>query len=147
MEILNRKASFNYEIIDTYECGIVLTGTEIKSLRGGHMNIKEGYARVTENELFLCNAHISEYEQGNIFNHDPLRIKKLLAHKKEINAMQKSMSLMGYTLVPLKVYFVKGRAKVLIGVAKGKKLYDKRKSDKEKTVNKEIAKAKKDYNY
>ena len=147
MEILNRKASFNYEIIDTYECGIVLTGTEIKSLRGGHMNIKEGYARVTGNELFLCNAHISEYEQGNIFNHDPLRIKKLLAHKKEINAMQQSMSLMGYTLVPLKVYFVKGRAKVLIGVAKGKKLYDKRKSDKEKTVNKEIAKAKKDYNY
>lgn len=147
MEILNRKASFNYEIIDTYECGIVLTGTEIKSLRGGHMNIKEGYARVTGNELFLCNAHISEYEQGNIFNHDPLRIKKLLAHKKEIIAMQQSMSLMGYTLVPLKVYFVKGRAKVLIGVAKGKKLYDKRKSDKEKTVNKEIAKAKKDYNY
>jgi SsrA-binding protein len=147
MEILNRKASFNYEIIDTYECGIVLTGTEIKSLRGGHMNIKEGYARVTGNELFLCNAHISEYEQGNIFNHDPLRIKKLLAHKKEIIAMQQSMSLMGYTLVPLKVYFVKGRAKVLIGVAKGKKLYDKRKSDKEKTVNKEIAKAKKEYNY
>ena len=141
MEILNRKASFNYEIIDTYECGIVLTGTEIKSLRGGHMNIKEGYARVTGNELFLCNAHISEYEQGNIFNHDPLRIKKLLAHKKEIIAMQQS------TLVPLKVYFVKGRAKVLIGVAKGKKLYDKRKSDKEKTVNKEIAKAKKEYNY
>lgn len=147
MEILNRKASFNYEIIDTYECGIVLTGTEIKSLRGGHMNIKEGYARVTGNELFLCNAHISEYEKGNIFNHDPLRIKKLLAHKKEIIAMQQSMSLMGYTLVPLKVYFVKGRAKVLIGVAKGKKLYDKRKSDKEKTANKEIAKAKKDYNY
>lgn len=147
MEILNRKASFNYEIIDTYECGIVLTGTEIKSLRGGHMNIKEGYARVTGNELFLCNSHISEYEQGNIFNHDPLRIKKLLAHKKEIVAMQQSMSLMGYTLVPLKVYFVKGRAKVLIGVAKGKKLYDKRKSDKEKTVNKEIAKAKKEYNY
>lgn len=147
MEILNRKASFNYEIIDTYECGIVLTGTEIKSLRGGHMNIKEGYARVTGNELFLCNSHISEYEQGNIFNHDPLRIKKLLAHKKEIISMQQSMSLMGYTLVPLKVYFVKGRAKVLIGVAKGKKLYDKRKSDKEKTVNKEIAKAKKEYNY
>lgn len=143
MEISNKKARFDYEIIETVECGLVLTGTEIKSLRSGKMNIKESYARVTDNELFLCNAHISEYEQGTIYNHDPVRIRKLLAHKKEIQDLKESMKLMGYTLVPLKVYLVKGRAKVLLGVGRGKKNYDKRKSEKEKSMNKEAAQAKK----
>ena len=126
MEILNRKAKYNYQIFETVEAGIVLTGTEIKSLRVGKANIKDSYARIKNNEVFLINMHISSYDNGNIFNHDETRERKLLLHKKEILKFRDKIKLEGYTLVPLKVYLKDGRAKVLIGLAKGKKNYDKR---------------------
>ena len=126
MEIVNRKAKYNYQIFETIEAGIVLTGTEIKSLKMGKANIKDSYARIKNNEIFLINMHISSYENGNIFNHDETRERKLLLHKKEILKFRDKIKLEGYTIVPLKVYLKNGRAKVLIGLAKGKKNYDKR---------------------
>lgn len=126
MEILNRKARYDYEIEDTYEAGIVLTGTEIKSIRMGKVNIKDSYAIIRNNEIYLLNTHISLYEEGNRFNHDEDRTRKLLLHKKEILKLKDKLEIEGYTLVPLKIYFVKNKAKVLIGVAKGKKNYNKK---------------------
>ena len=126
MEILNRKARYDYEIEDEYEAGIVLTGTEIKSIRLGKANIKDSYAIIKNNEAYLLNTHISEYSEGNRFNHEETRTRKLLLHKKEIYKLRDKLEIEGYTLVPLKIYFVKGRAKVLIGVAKGKKNYNKK---------------------
>ena len=130
MEILNRKAKYNYQIFDTIEAGIVLTGTEIKSLKLGKANIKDSYVRVKNNEMYIINMHISSYENGNIFNHDETRERKLLLHKKEIFKFRDKIKLEGYTIVPLKVYLKNGRAKVLIGLAKGKKNYDKREGAK-----------------
>ena len=123
----NRKARHDYSIIDTVEAGLVLQGTEIKSIRNGRINLKDGFARIRNGEAFLYNVHISPYEQGNIFNHDPLRTRKLLLHKKQINKLIGETKNTGITLVPLKVYIKDGYAKVLIGLAKGKKQYDKRK--------------------
>lgn len=138
MEILNRKAKYNYQIFDTIEAGIVLTGTEIKSLRLGKANIKDSYARVKNNEIFLINMHISSYDNGNIFNHDETRERKLLLHKKEILKFRDKIKLEGYTIVPLKVYLKNGRAKVLIGLAKGKKNYDKREDIKKRDIERSI---------
>ena len=138
MEILNRKAKYNYQIFETVEAGIVLTGTEIKSLRLGKANIKDSYARIKNNEIFLINMHISSYENGNIFNHDETRERKLLLHKKEILKFRDKIKLEGYTLVPLKVYLKNGRAKVLIGLAKGKKNYDKREDIKKRDIERSI---------
>lgn len=143
MEILNRKASYNYFIEDTYEAGIVLKGTEIKSIRAGKCNIKDSYIIIKNNEAYLLNTHISHYEQGNIFNHEETRTRKLLLNKKEILKLNDKINIEGYTLIPLKMYFVKDRAKVLVGVCKGKKNYDKRESIKEKDIQRELNKSSK----
>ena len=141
MEILNRKARYDYEIEDTYEAGIVLTGTEIKSIRMGKVNIKDSYAIIRNNEIYLLNTHISLYEEGNRFNHDEDRTRKLLLHKKEILKLKDKLDIEGYTLVPLKIYFVKNKAKVLIGVAKGKKNYNKKEIIKERDIQREMEKS------
>lgn len=141
MEILNRKARYDYEIEDTYEAGIVLTGTEIKSIRMGKVNIKDSYAIIRNNEIYLLNTHISLYEEGNRFNHDEDRTRKLLLHKKEILKLKEKLEIEGYTLVPLKIYFVKNKAKVLIGVAKGKKNYNKKETIKERDIQREMEKS------
>ena len=140
MEILNRKAKYDYEIISSYEAGIVLTGTEIKSIRMGKVNLKDSYAIIRNEEIFLLNTHISSYEKGNIFNHEEDRTRKLLLHKNQIKKLQNKVTLEGCTLIPLKIYFVKGRAKVLIGLCKGKKNYDKRESIKERDIQRELQK-------
>ena len=134
IEINNRKAKFDYEIEETIEAGIVLTGTEIKSIRLGKANLKDSYAIIKKNEVFLLGMHISAYKEGNIFNHDELRTRKLLLHKKEILKLNNKITLDGYSLIPIKLYFKGGIAKILLGVAKGKKLYDKRESIKEKDL-------------
>lgn len=140
MEIVNRKARYDYEIEETYEAGIVLTGTEIKSIRNGKVNIKDSYAIIRNNEIYLLNTHISLYDEGNRFNHEEERTRKLLLHKKEILKLKNKVDLEGYTLIPLKIYFVKSKAKVLIGLAKGKKNYDKRESIKKRDMMREMQK-------
>ena len=140
----NRKASHDYIILDTIEAGMVLTGTEIKSVRKAKINLKEGYASIRNGEGFLQNVHISTFEQGNIFNHDPLRTRKLLLHKKQIKYLIEETKTTGVTLVPLKVYLKNGVAKVLIGLAKGKKSYDKRDALKQKDMKREIDRAMKE---
>ena len=138
MEIVNRKARFNYFIKDEIECGIALVGTEIKSIRLGNANINDAYARIKNNEVYLTNMLISKFEQGNIFNHDERRERKLLLHKNEIKKLQKELEQNNYTLLPLKIYFVKNKVKILLALAQGKKLYDKRKALKEKELKREI---------
>lgn len=138
MEIVNRKARYDYEIEEEYEAGIVLTGTEIKSIREGKVNIKDSYAIIRNEEIFLLNTHISSYEKGNIFNHEEDRTRKLLMHKQEIKKLNNKLILEGYTLIPLKIYFVKGKAKVLLGLCKGKKNYDKRETIKERELMREL---------
>lgn len=140
MEILNRKARFDYEIFDRYEAGIALTGTEVKSLREGNANIKDTYAIIKNNEAYLLNMYIKEYKEGNIFNHDETRTRKLLLHKKEIFKMRDAITKEGYTLIPTKVYFKDNHVKVEIAVARGKKSYDKRESIKERDIKRNIAK-------
>ena len=140
MEILNRKVNFDYEIIDTFETGIVLTGTEIKSIRLGKCNLKDSYAIIKNNEIFILNMHISHYEQGNRFNHEETRTRKLLMHKKEILKLRDKLEIEGFTLVPIKLYFKGSKAKLLIGLAKGKKNYDKRETIKKKDIERQIAK-------
>ena len=140
MEIVNRKAKFDYQIISEIEAGIVLTGTEIKSIRNGKANIKDCYGIIKDNEVFLLNMHISQYEQGNIFNHDETRTRKLLLHKKEILKLNDAIRLQGYTLVPLKLYFKKNKAKILLGLCKGNKTYDKRETIKERDIKRNIEK-------
>ncbi len=140
MEIINRQANHNYFVIDTYEAGIVLSGTEIKSIRNGKCNIKDSYAIVKNNEVFLLNTHISSYEQGNRFNHDETRTRKLLLNKSEILKLKNKVELEGYTLIPLKIYFKGSHAKVALGVCKGKKNYDKREVLKEKDIQRELEK-------
>lgn len=139
MEILNRKARYDYEIEQVYEAGIVLTGTEIKSIRLGKVNLKDSYVIVRNGELFLLNTHISSYEKGNIFNHDEDRTRKLLMHKKEILRLGSKVELLGYTLIPLKLYFKNGKVKVEIGLAKGKKNYDKREAIKKRDLEREVS--------
>ncbi len=134
----NKKARHDYSIIDTMEAGMVLQGTEIKSIRNSRINLKDGFIRVRNGEAFLHNVNISPYEQGNIFNHDPLRTRKLLLHKKQIVRLENELKNTGITVVPLKVYIRNGYAKVLIGLAKGKKSYDKREDLKRKDIDRQI---------
>jgi len=142
----NRKARHDYTIEETFETGIVLTGTEVKSMRGGRVNLKDSYAAVEHGELFLYGMHISPYEQGNIFNVDPLRERKLLMHKKEIMRLLGKTKELGLTLVPLKVYFKRDKIKVELALARGKKLYDKREAEAARAAKREIDRAIKDRN-
>jgi SsrA-binding protein len=137
----NKRARHDYEILETWEAGIVLTGTEVKSLRNGRAQITDAYAVVKDGELWLLNAHIAPYEQGNIWNHDPLRTRKLLLHQKEIRRLIGAVERKGLTLVALDLYFKHGRAKVRIGLARGKKLHDKRADLKARDDAREIARA------
>ena len=133
----NKKAYHDYFIEEKYEAGLVLHGTEVKSLRLGKCSIKEGYAKVENGEAYVYGMNISPYEKGNIFNKDPMRVKKLLMHKVEINKLAGKIAEKGFTLVPLQVYFKEGRAKVQIGLARGKKLYDKREDIAKKDARRE----------
>ncbi len=134
----NRKARHDYHIHETFEAGIALTGTEVKSLRAGKANLKDSYARIDNGELMLHNMHISPYEQGNRFNHEPLRTRKLLMHRYEINKLVGQTREKGYTLTPLKLYFSKGKVKVELALTTGKKNYDKRSDMAEKDAKREI---------
>ena len=134
----NRKARHEYLVEDTLEAGLMLTGTEVKSLRTGRANIQESYASPENGEMWLINAHIPEYEQGNRYNHEPRRKRKLLVHRREIDKLQGVVKREGMTLVPLKLYFdQRGRAKLLLGIARGKKAHDKREADKERDWNRQ----------
>jgi SsrA-binding protein len=140
----NRKAYHDYFIEETVEAGIVLQGTEVKSLRAGLAHLTDSFCLVRNNELFLLNANIGPYAYGNIMNHEPLRTRKLLLHKEELRKLAWKISQKGFTLIPLKIYFVRGRAKALIGLARGKKSFDKRDAIKEKEAKREIDRAVKD---
>lgn len=137
----NKKAYHDYFILDTYEAGIELQGTEIKSIRKGSINLKDSFIRIRNDEAFIDNMHIAPYEQGNRFNHEPLRQRKLLLHKKEIKKLQKELKENGLTIVPTKLYFNTSKLKVEIALARGKKLYDKRQDLKEKDSKRDIEKA------
>lgn len=140
IEIQNRKAKFDYEILETFEAGIVLKGTEIKSIRLGKANLKDSYCLIKNNEIFILNMHISSYEYGNIFNHDETRTRKLLMHKKEILKLKSNLEQNGLTIVPLKLYFKKSKAKLLIALARGKHNYDKRESIKKRDEERALKK-------
>ena len=142
----NRKANHDYNILDTIEAGIVLKGTEIKSIRGGRLNLKDGFAGIRDGEIWLYNVHISPFKEGNRFNHDPLRTRKLLLHRRQIDQLVGEVQQAGRTLVPLKVYIKNGVAKVLLGIAEGKKRHDKREDIKRREQNREIQRALKDRN-
>ncbi len=140
MEIINRKAKYEYFIEEEYEAGIALTGTEIKSIRNGKCNLKDCYGIVRNNEVFLLNMYIAPYEEGNIFNHNETRSRKLLLHKKEIKKIKDSLEQQGLTLIPLKGYFKENKFKILLGVCRGKKNYDKRETIKERDIKRETLK-------
>lgn len=142
----NRKARHDYFIEETLEAGLVLQGTEVKSLRLGLANLTDSYAIVKKDEVYLFNANISPYPHGNIMNHDPLRTRKLLLHREEIRKLIGKITQKGFTLIPLKMYFVRGKAKVLIGLAKGKKAFDKRETIKEKESKREVDRVVKEHN-
>lgn len=141
---VNRKARHDYHILDKFEAGIELRGTEVKSLRTGKMSLKESHCAVEQGEIFLIGAHISPYEQGNIYNHDPDRDRRLLMHKREIIRLGTQVAEKGLTIIPLRVYFTKGRAKIQIALCKGKHVADKRQAIRERVENKEIERAMKD---
>ncbi len=141
----NRKARHDYFVIETYEAGIELFGTEVKSLRAGGVNLKDSYCEIDGGEMFALGVHISPYEQGNIFNREPLRPKKLLMHKREIMKLTGLVSREGYTLVPLSLYFKGSRVKMAIGLCKGKKLYDKRDSIAKRDADRDIERAMKNH--
>lgn len=140
MEITNRQAQHDYFILEEIEAGIALTGTEIKSIRNGNANIKDSYAIIKNQEVYLLNMFIKHYEQGNIFNHHETRTRKLLLHKKEILKLYNHIKLEGCTLIPLKLYFKKDKVKILIGLCKGKKNFDKRETIKERDIKRNIEK-------
>ena len=140
MEILNKRARFDYFIEEEIEAGIVLTGTEIKSVRDGKCNIKDCYGVVRNGEVFLVNMYIAQYKEGNIFNHEETRSRKLLLHKKEIKKITQAIEVGGYTLVPIKGYFKENKFKILLGICKGKKNFDKRETIKERDIKREVAK-------
>lgn len=142
----NKKARHDYTIVDTYEAGIVLTGTEIKSVRAARITLKDGFAQIKNGEAWLNNVHITPYEQGNIWNQDPDRTRKLLMKKREIEKLSNELKGTGMTLVPLKVYLKDGFAKVLLGLAKGKHDYDKRESIKRRELDRDIKRQIKAYN-
>ena len=137
MEIVNNKAYFNYFIDNEIEAGIVLKGTEIKSVRKGSVNLTDSYVRIKKNEAYIINMFIDKYDEGNIFNHEPTRERKLLLHKKEIKRLLELTSRDGYTLVPVKLYIKNDKAKISIGIAKGKKLYDKRETIKKRDLERD----------
>lgn len=135
--INNRQAFHEYHILDKYEAGIALVGTEVKSIMAGRIQLKESFVSIKDNEVWLLNAHISHYSHGNINNHDPLRPRKLLLHRREIEKLQKETTIKGMTLVITSIYWKNGRLKFEVGVAKGKKLYDKRETEMRRTIEKE----------
>jgi len=135
---VNRQARYNYFIDETYEAGLVLVGSEVKSLRDGKANLKDSYARIQKGEAFLVNAHVSSYAGANQFNHEPTRMRKLLLHAREIERLTGKTKERGLTLIPLKLYFKNGRAKVELGLARGKKLYDKRETLRRKVAEREV---------
>ncbi len=139
----NKKARHEYLILETYETGIALTGTEVKSIRNGRVTLTDSHARVKDTELWLVGTHISPYEQGNIFNRDPLRERKLLMHRREIEKLRRSTEEKGLTLIPLSVYLKQGKVKVELGLAKGKKLYDKREDQASREAKREMDRARK----
>ena len=145
MEILNRKARYDYEILERYEAGIVLTGNEIKSIRKGSCNLKDSYVIVKNGEVFILGMHISNYKEGSITNLDETRTRKLLLNRKEINKLQGTVEIKGYTIVPVKLYFVNNRAKLEIAVAKGKHTYDKKEAIKKRDNERLAAKELKNY--
>ena len=142
---VNRKARHEYFLEEFYEAGIALTGTEIKSVRKGHVQFKDAYIDFVGNEAFIRDMHIAQYDHGNIFNHDETRLRKLLLHKHEIIKLKRAVQVKGYTVVPTRMYFVKGLAKMEIALARGKDLYDKRQTLKQRDAQREIEKAVKRY--
>ncbi|MDR0297626.1 MAG: SsrA-binding protein SmpB [Streptococcaceae bacterium] len=141
----NKKATHDYTITETFECGLVLTGTEIKSIRRSHIQLRDGFARVKNGEVWLSNVVISHFAEGNLQNHDELRDRKLLLHRKQITTIEKALSDAGMTFVPLKVYFKNGFAKILMALARGKHDYDKRESIKQKDINRDVKRQLKNY--
>jgi SsrA-binding protein len=139
----NKKSQHDYFILSKHEAGIVLTGTEVKSIRENRLNLKDSYAQIKNGELWLIGMHISPYEKGNIYNHDPLRTRKLLMRKREIERLRRSIEEKGLTLVPLSIYLKKGRVKIELAVAKGKHLYDKREDKAAREAKREIERARK----
>ncbi len=142
----NKKALHDYFVLETYEAGIELKGTEVKSLRQGKCNLKDAWCSVVDGEIFVNGMHISPYDHGNIFNRDPMRVRKLLMHKKEISRLYGTVKQEGLTLIPLSIYFKKGRAKVQVGLCKGKKIYDKRETAARKEADRKIDRALKEQN-
>lgn len=140
----NKKARHDYFVLETYEAGIELFGTEVKSIRKGRVNLKDSWCSIDRGEIFVNGMHISPYEQGNIFNRDPMRVKRLLMHKREINRLLGVTKQQGLTLIPLSVYFLNGRAKLEVGLCKGKKLYDKREVAAQKDAKRDMERAFKD---
>lgn len=140
----NKKAFHDYFVDERFEAGIELFGTEVKSIRGGGINLKDSYCMIEKGELFAVGIHVSPYEKGNIFNRDPYRVKKLLMHKKEINKLLGQITQKGYTLVPLSVYFKGSRLKMELGLCRGKKFYDKRESDAKRQAERDIERAHKE---
>ena len=145
MEIYNKKARFDYFIEEEYEAGIVLTGTEIKSIRKGSCNIKDCYGVIRKGEIYLLNMFVGQYKEGKIFNHEETRDRKLLLHKKEIKKISQMIEVQGLTIVPLKLYFKDNKLKVLIGICRGKKNYDKRESIKERDIKRDVERNLKNY--
>ena len=138
---VNRRAYHDYFIDEKYEAGVMLTGTEVKSVRGGRTNLRDGFVRIDRNEAWLENVHISPYAQGNLMNHEPMRPRKLLLHRKEIASLIGKVKQRGYTLIPLRVYFSRNHAKVEVGLARGKRQFDKREAIAEREAKREIARA------
>ncbi|MAG14145.1 MAG: SsrA-binding protein [Spirochaetales bacterium] len=134
---VNRRARFNYQVEDSFECGIALVGTEVKSIKAGKFAFSDAYGRIRENELWLVGFHIAPYEHGTIFNHDPIRERRLLAHRQEIKRLRRKVDERGFTLIPMKVYLKKGLVKVELAVCRGKNLVDKRQSIKQRDLNRE----------
>jgi len=138
---VNRIAAHNYFLLEKFEAGVVLTGTEVKSVRGGRVNLKDAYGLIQEGELWLLNAHIGPYEHGNIFNHTPLRTRKLLVHKQELHKLAGKTQQRGFTLIPTRMYFKHGRVKLELALAKGKQLWDKRETERRRTADREAREA------
>ncbi|MFY9198427.1 MAG: SsrA-binding protein SmpB [Acutalibacteraceae bacterium] len=143
----NKKAFHDYFVIESYEAGIELFGTEVKSIRQGKINLKDAWCGIDNGEIFVHGMHISPYEHGNIFNKDPIRVRKLLMHKNEINRLFGQTKQQGYTLIPLSAYFKKGKVKIQVGLCKGKKSYDKRESIAQKTAQRDVQRALKERQY
>ena len=140
----NKKAYHDYFVEETFEAGIELCGTEVKPIRGGRVNLKDSWCSIVEGEIFINGMHISPYEQGNIFNRDPMRVRKLLMHKREINRLYGTVKQEGYSIIPISLYFKDSRVKVQIGLCKGKKLYDKREDMARKTAKRDVERAMKE---